>query len=477
MARFSASFTSNLSQAELDFVDIDTSIDNRLYLDPYAIQIRSDEWSSGCGDLIRSFFNEVLDMLRQNRVVRAEHLMDHLHEPNETFFGQSKGFPDGRGVGKHKASGFAVALKNSKALKTGVLSDISEAELFIHGIGPDTISDLTTNIVRGKLADYTKDQCELHRIATSTVASLGPQWSIEKRDWQSRYYELPVINGHPIFLVPKFSVRRHLSLNSQEFYNFHMVNFLQAEYLDSRSSLVQTFKDGTLYVTKTKVRDKHPFVKDDLAAFVRDHPEVLETYKELKGARGPLEPDDLEEGFDEKHFANALIKKLAKVPSGNAKASHYHSLCIGICTFLFHPQLTCPVKEKEIHQGRKRIDIKFNNSGEPGFFNHLLQSAQARASSVMIECKNYTKDIANPEMDQLSARFGHQRGFFGIMLCRSIDCKDRIAASCKDAASDGRGYMLILDDEDITLMLSYIAEGHRSTIDYFLKSRYDVLTD
>ena len=63
MSKFSQTQGLNVSQAQLDFVDVDTATDNPLYLDPYAIQIRDDEWSSACGDHIRSFFNEVLDAL------------------------------------------------------------------------------------------------------------------------------------------------------------------------------------------------------------------------------------------------------------------------------------------------------------------------------------------------------------------------------------------------------------------------------
>jgi hypothetical protein len=100
--KFYSAIGGNLSQAELDFVDVDVTTDNRLYLDPYAIQIRDDEWSASCGDYIRSFFNEVLDALRANNIRRAEHLLGNLHEPNETFLGESTGRPSGRGVGRRK---------------------------------------------------------------------------------------------------------------------------------------------------------------------------------------------------------------------------------------------------------------------------------------------------------------------------------------------------------------------------------------
>lgn len=306
MARFSVAFGLSNSQASLDFVDVDLSTDTPLYIDPYAIQIRDDEWSAKCGDAIRSFFTEVLTALRSDNVARASHLMSRLGEPNETFLGQSIGTPSGRGVGRGKANQFASALRNSRAFRTGVIGDISEAELFIYGVGPDMISDLTTNIIRGHLADYTKQQCDLHGIPTRIVRSLGPVWNPERRDWVSQDLQLPVHAGKPILLVPKFSVRFGLSLDSQEFYNHHMIEFLRREYLISNSALVQTLKSGEKRVTKAAVKEKHPFIKDDLARFVSDHPEVLEVYKSIKGAAGPIPPDMLEKFFDEGAFAQAL---------------------------------------------------------------------------------------------------------------------------------------------------------------------------
>lgn len=474
MAKVSVIFGLSNSQAELDFVDIDTATDTPLYLDPYAIQIRDDEWSEKCGDRIRSFFNEVLDALRNNNMERAYHLLGHLHEPNETFLGQSTGRPRGRGVGTDKAEQLADALINSRAFTTGMLSDVSEAELFIRNVGPDTISDLTTNILRGPLADYTKEQCDLHGIATQQVNSLGPIWNPVRNNWEAHTLELPVYQGRPILLVPKFSVRQRTSLDSQEFWNHHMIEFLRQEYLASGSSLIHVFRDGTPHVYKNVVQERHPFIKDDLADFVRQHPQVLDMYKNLKGAKGPLEPDDLEEGFDERAFALALIDRLGHVDTGNDAASEYHSITMGICTFLFYPGLICPIKEQEIHQGRKRIDIKYTNSSETRFFSAMLQAPQTRAISVSVECKNYRqKEINNPELDQLSGRFGHQRGFFGILLCRSMDNRDRILDKCRDTVQDGRGFMLVFEDADIVEMLTMVANGQKSQIDVLLQDRFD----
>jgi hypothetical protein len=480
MARFSLTQGLTFTQSELDFVDVDTSTDSRLYLDPYAIQIRDDERSSNCGDHIRSCFNEVLDALRAGNDQRAHHLLNNLHEPNETFLGQSRAAPRGEGVGSDKALNLATALRLSRAFNTGLLSDISEAELFVANVGPDTISDLTTNIVRGLLAEYTLTQCDIHNIATTNVTDLGPIWSVSNADWHARQLRLPISHGRPVLLMPKHSVRRTISLNSQEFWNHHMIEFLRQEYLDSRSALVQTFKTGPRkgagYVTKKSVKERHPLIKDDLAAFVQRHPEILDAYKQMKGARGPLQNEDFDDTFDERVFARILITRLAQIAPGNAPAAEYHSIAMGISTFLFYPDLICPVKERELHQGRKRIDIKFTNAARDGFFLRMLQAHQTRSISIPFECKNYTKDVNNPEFDQLTSRFGHQRGFFGIILCRSLEDRQRTVAACRDAANDGRGYILVFEDSDVVSILENIEAGTRSRIDRFLQSRFDEIS-
>lgn len=473
MPRFSSAFSLSLDQSELDFVDIDLSTDNRFYLDPYAIEIRNDDWSGRCGDHVRSYFQELLDALRNDNQPRIDHLLGHLHEPNETYLGQSSGRPRGRGVGSGKAKDLSDAIAASRAFETGMLSDISEAELFVRGVGPDTISDLTTNILRGLLGEYTDEQCKLHGIDTRPLG-IGPNWNPSAADWEARPLNVPVFKSRPVLLVPKFSVRHRLSIDSQEFWNHHMIEFLQNEYMEAGSSLVKTFKTHRRsYVTKKSVKERHPYNKDDIASFVRDHPEVLEIYKKIAGAKGPLTEREFDDTFDERAFAEALSIRLKQIPQGTRDATAYHRLAIGICTFLFYPHLIYPIKELEIHDGRKRIDIVYTNSSERGFFNTMLQSPQARALKVPVECKNYSQELDNPALDQLIGRFSHRRGFFGMILCRSLSDRERFILRCRDAALEKIGYIIMLEDRDLLHLLTEVKGGRRSGIDRYLHERFN----
>ena len=63
-------------------------------------------------------------------------------------------------------------------------------------------------------------------------------------------------------------------------------------------------------------------------------------------------------------------------------------------------------KEAEIDEGRKRIDIIAANTSHCGFFFDICMKYQLRAPKIIIECKNYSSDIENPELDQLAGRLG-----------------------------------------------------------------------
>lgn len=87
---------------------------------------------------------------------------------------------------------------------------------------------------------------------------------------------------------------------------------------------------------------------------------------------------------------------------------------------------------------------------------------------VFVECKNYTKDIKNPEFDQMLGRFSDKRGNFGIIICRKIDDKEDMLKRCKDVVNDRRGLILVLDDDDIVNLLQLKGEEKEQEIDdYF----------
>jgi len=118
--KFSEIFSIGLEQPQLDFVDIAPSEDTPLFIDPFAISLKGDEWSETCHQHITHFFQTALDHIRAGRAEQARALLNGLSEPNETCLGMSKGQPAGRGVAGKQAFDLYESLAASQAAQSGI---------------------------------------------------------------------------------------------------------------------------------------------------------------------------------------------------------------------------------------------------------------------------------------------------------------------------------------------------------------------
>lgn len=246
--------------------------------------------------------------------------------------------------------------------------------------------------------------------------------------------------------------------------------------MNAAAGLVRLLRDGTPHVFKKDVKEKYPLSKDFLAQFSEQHPEVLRRYREfyqnIPGADGAPSNSELDRELDESAFALALIDELNDIPPGIDHATRYHRLMVGIIEFLFYPSLICPEVEQKLHQGRKRIDIWYTNAATDGFFHTVLSTPRFGAALVPVECKNYGRDIGNPEFDQLGGRFSDDRGWFGILCHRSHADRDLVTRTCADTSRDNRGLILPLEDRDIVELLGFVVARRRSDIDAWLFELY-----
>jgi hypothetical protein len=464
MARFSEHFGIAKSQGELDFVDVELERDTPLFLDPFAISQRPDRWAQDAHAHLVAFFQQVMDGIRQDRDQEARRLLDHLREPNETRLGLSRGRPQGAGIGQYQADEIFEALRTSQAVQAGFLHSLEECELMIEGVGRDKISDLTTNILRGKLAEYTYDQCELHGVETRDVA-VAPQFLLDRRDWINDYLRLPVVNGRPVLLVPKVIARYDVAYDHRDYYHHFAIEYLQAEQLAAGTGLVHALKNGKRVVYKKDLEARYPCTKEYLFQFSRAHPEVLAQYRDYLARIEQRGPHGVVTVEDEPALAGALRAALGATPGGGDAASDYHKLMIGILEFVFFPDLVCPRKEQEIHEGRKRIDIVMENAAAGGMFHRLHAVRQLPSAFVAFECKNYTREIANPELDQIAGRFSPNRGKVGFVCCRNFENRDLFVARCRDTLRDDRGLVIGIDDTIVSSWLRLIEQGRRRDID------------
>jgi hypothetical protein len=405
--------------------------------------------------------------LRANKISEAQEHFDYLHEPNETLLGLSRGKPQGKGIGKTDTKNIFKSLKDSIAVKTGLVERFEDSRIFVEGIGKDKLSDMTTNIIRKHLINYTQEQCKLWNITMRTNVLSGCYWNVIDRKWESEYTEMLLIKNKKILLVPKSIVSFSEGYTEQEYTQHFVLNFLQSEHLKLNSALVQVRKNGEKYVTKKSIReDIGQITKDFLATFTNRHPEIFKNFKLQKAKETKCMSNEqiIEICTDESNrigeITNHLIEILKEIKAGNEEANRYHRTVAGILELLFYPYLSNPIIENEIHEGRKRIDLTFTNNAEKLFFYNLPTIYHIPSSFIFVECKNHSGEIANQELDQIAGRFSTNRGKFGFIVCREINNIDRFYSRCSDTYKDDRGLVIPLTDTDLIEMLDgYVEEG------------------
>lgn len=477
--KISKKFKLNKSQNELDFVDIDINKDMPLFIDPYRISRLSGPFINEANSIINNFFSYLIELLKAGEYEKAKSIFINLNEVNETCLGYSKNKPRGNGMGPKKSNDFFEAIKRSKAVSLGILDSLEDIKVFVEGINSDRISDMTTNIIRKLLIEYTQNQCSIFNIPLTSGVASGMYWDVNSRNWKQEYTDMLVIKGKRYLLVPKIIVTYGDRITAKDYYNHFVLDYLQNENIRNKTDLVQyrTGKKnkGMPFVTKKDIKEKqisHDIkkerLKDWLAGFTDAHSRVFKDFKE-KSFNMMKEVDYNE---DRRAIADYLIKKLNTIESGNEQASEYHITMMCILEFLFYPNISNPKKEVEINEGRKRIDIVFNNSSSNGFFYDLFEKYNIPANFILAECKNYSTDVKNPELDQLMGRFNKHRGKFGFSLSRICNDKKTLYRRCNDILRDSDNLIIPLFDEDIISLLNEIKKGNDFAGEELLLEKY-----
>ncbi len=452
--RVSEYFKLGKSQAYLDFVDVPIDTDIEVFIDPTALKTLVSPWSNECASLVQYYFEAVLERMKAGQDREAQSLVAALNERNEFHLGFSSGKSRGHGFGSKSAESVWGALSKSRASKSGLLRDLEDTCLLIEGIGKDMVSDAVCNIIRGPLIEYTQAMCSFYGIPLTPSVASGPIWNPQKQVWEENFIPLPMTTEGKLILVPKIFVRHRLSYDYQGYYQHYLLPEMQHDELLRNSGLVELLKDGSPRVTKKALKERYGDNKLAVVEQTLRFPHVLDQYRDdkLNSVPPPLDHEQFAEIEDESPPDwDSLKNRLETMPTGRDSATAYEDLIEEIFSSIFYPSLCNPTKQEVIHDGRKRIDITYTNEARSGFFNWLAQHYPS--AFIFVECKNYGKEVGNPEVDQLSGRFSPSRGQCGILVCRSVEDAERLSARCSDTAKDSRGYIIALTDDDVLELL------------------------
>lgn len=141
---------------------------------------------------------------------------------------------------------------------------------------------------------------------------------------------------------------------------------------------------------------------------------------------------------------------LRKIPTGKENAERYHRLISQIILRIFRGSLRNMELKVDMFKGLRVIDTVYSNAG--GFFSRVATTFGIPCPYILLEAKNYTFDIENPEFDQITSRLIDDVGKFGLLVCRKADDKDAVKRHCEAILQDGKTVIVLTDEEILNLL-------------------------
>jgi hypothetical protein len=241
---------------DIDFVNIDTVRDTRLFLDPYVMQALPDGFCQKAFKSVNSFFTEVFATCAINDNKKLYELLAHASEPNETNLGMKTISQHGKGSTPDELTELFYKFYKD-IIHTHNMNDLGlNICIYIKGFDHDKMSDLITNIIRNLLFEFTVSQClKWNMPLDKDVTLIGHYWDVYSLTWAELKGNAFLIDGKSFLLVPKIIVRREYTANVERYIKQYILKELQQKHLDSNSELCTkvTLKSGRIKLRPPKI--------------------------------------------------------------------------------------------------------------------------------------------------------------------------------------------------------------------------------
>lgn len=441
---------SSISQFEVDFVIPRVGIDLPVGIDPFLLFKSRDPVLSDLHSRILKAFNRGIQFVRAGKTNEAREFFD-FPEVAEIGLGYTKKGKRGAGVGAFLSQLIIETLVDSPALQERGVKHIEEMQLVSVGIGADRISDITANLLKQYLIQYTQKHCHLWNIPLISGVPLSHVFDFDTLTWYDGYFDLPIspFDHTPILLVPRRIVRVLPWINYEDFFRMEFSTYLRAKHLKGRLAT------KGVPSSQTKKADK-----EQIVSLTRTEIERIDRYISAKEADGQAAQPSLDYIYPTKIASETdkLKEELNQLSPGREDAVKYQRVVLEILNFLFNPELIDGELEVETVEGTERRDIIFTNDSDQSFWSYLR--AEHSSIFLMFEVKN-TETIDNIYLNQVATYLGDRLGRLGFIVTRNVlkEAQERKAFSIYND-SYPRKIILTISDADIHYMLDMKCKGN-----------------
>jgi hypothetical protein len=444
-----APLLSNISQYDVDFVIPRVGADVPVGIDPFLLFKSRDPVYREQHSILIKAFNAGIGAIRRRELAEASRIFD-FPEVSAIGLGYTHRGKRGSGVGAYLTSLIIETLAGSPGLQERGIRHVEEMQLVSAGIGPDRISDITANILKGFLVEYTQRQCAIWGLPLKVGVPVEHLYNPSTERWEDSYEDLPVspVDGAPILLVPRRIVRVLPWINYDDFFRTEFSAYLNAR----RHSATQAKAVGATRNESTTSEERN--AKEDVVIVTRGDISLVERYvrsREQQAADARPALDYIDE--DACREAELLKGKLGAIRAGREQAAEYQRLILEILNFLFNPDLIDGQPEVRTIEGTERRDIIFTNDSDESFWEYVRTAHDG--IFLMFEAKN-SNDLGMDEINQTATYLGDRIGRLGVIVTRrspAATVQKKIYSVWNDSAPN-RKIILTLSDEQLCELLN-----------------------
>lgn len=189
---------------KLEFLNIDLSKDNKIFIDPVKIKRGNSDLHKTCYNKINSFMQNLFELLRNRRYKDLLEIIYNLYERNETRLGYSLESAYGKSLGGNAGRDLVKQLAKNEMVNNGEVEDIFDCLIMVPNIGEDKVSDLITTIIFKDLIEYTQNQCKLWKIDMKKVMIKKLCWDADDKKWIKIREEYPCTKYVVLDFVKKY---------------------------------------------------------------------------------------------------------------------------------------------------------------------------------------------------------------------------------------------------------------------------------
>jgi hypothetical protein len=199
--------------------------DTRLFVDPFSIFADTDENWRRAHDTIVDYFHGAFEILAKSGLRKSHQyykrmlILMEFPEPKEFRLGYASKNADGSGSGPGLAKLVVAAM--GQAIKRGLddMRHFEELGILIEGINKDRIGDITCNLLKPRLIEYTQSVCHSLNIPMSEEELKHSSYNKMRQRWDNATHLVPVdpASGKPILLVPQRFLGELPKINAFEF--------------------------------------------------------------------------------------------------------------------------------------------------------------------------------------------------------------------------------------------------------------------